>query len=77
MLSTRSEAVVKPKIVDIKNSEPAEKEGQSLCIICGKPATRVVDGDPSCDQHAELVYEDQLERYTQNHLADGQWLEKK
>lgn len=48
----------------------------SVCRICGKPATRLVDGDPSCEAHAELVYEDQVESYTQQHLGDGQWLEK-
>lgn len=47
------------------------------CLICGKPATRLVDGDPSCEEHAELVYEDQLENYTQDHLAGDEWLEKK
>jgi len=41
-----------------------------VCIICGKPATRMVDEDPSCDEHVELVYEDQVESYTLRHLAD-------
>jgi hypothetical protein len=48
----------------------------SVCRICGKPATRLVDGDASCEAHAELVYEDQVEKYTQEHLRDGFWLEK-
>lgn len=52
------------------------QEKSSVCIICGKPATRDVDGDPSCEEHAELVYEDQVERYTQKHLANDDWLEK-
>jgi len=48
----------------------------AVCIICGKPATRSVDGDPSCDDHAELVYEDQVEDYTL-HLQEAQeWLGK-
>jgi len=47
-----------------------------VCIICGKPATRMVDEDPSCDEHVELVYEDQVESYTLRHLADQEWLEK-
>jgi len=68
---------VKSKIVDFKKSEQSHKKNPSVCVICGKPATRVVDGDPSCEQHAGLVYEDQLERYTQDHLADGGWLERK
>jgi len=68
---------VKSKIVEFEKSQHTEKDSPSVCVICGKSATRVVDGDPSCEEHAELVYEDQLERYTQNHLADGDWLEKK
>ena len=49
----------------------------SVCIVCGKPATRDIDGDPSCNEHAELVYEDQVETYTQQHLVRDEWLEKK
>ena len=47
-----------------------------VCIICGKPATRMVDEDPSCDEHVELVYEDQVESYTLRHLADQDWIGK-
>lgn len=47
----------------------------SNCTICHKPATRMVDGEPSCEQHAQLVYENQLEDYTKQHLADGEWRE--
>jgi hypothetical protein len=59
--------------------KPADKSAESplVCVICGKAATRLVDGDPSCEEHAELVYEDQVESYTQRHLADEEWLEKK
>jgi hypothetical protein len=60
--------------------EPAQPAKEPIpgaaCRICGKPATRLVDGDPSCETHAELVYEDQVEKYTQEHLRDGFWLEK-
>ena len=49
----------------------------NVCIVCGKPASSVVDGDPSCDEHIELVYEDQLEKYTLQHLTNDDWLEKK
>jgi hypothetical protein len=49
----------------------------SACVICGKSATRNVDGDPSCEEHVELVYEDQVEKYTQKHLVHDEWLEKK
>jgi len=62
---------VKSKLVkfDSPKSESVVN-ASSACIICGKPATRVVDGEPSCEEHAELVYEDQLEKYTQQHLSD-------
>jgi hypothetical protein len=52
-----------------KVSETQAKE--KSCVICGNPATRLVDGEPSCDEHVELVYEDQLERYTQKHIDEG------
>jgi hypothetical protein len=62
---------VKSKLVKFeKQSSEPEVKGSAACIICGKPATRMVDGDPSCEEHAELVYEDQLEKYTQRHLSD-------
>ncbi len=51
------------------------KAGQE-CIICGKPATQVLDGDPSCNEHVELVYEDQVEKYTASHLKEEELLEK-
>jgi len=35
-----------------------------------------VDEDPSCDEHVELVYEDQVESYTLRHLADQDWIGK-
>jgi len=60
--------------------EPVEKTAETKpglrCVICGKPASRLVDSVPSCEEHAELVYEDQVEAYTQNHLKDDEWLEK-
>jgi hypothetical protein len=49
----------------------------SVCVVCGKPATRTLDGDFTCDEHAELVYEDQVENYTQQHMVHDEWLEKK
>ncbi len=63
----------------VEAQSPVETKVQatSVCIVCGKPATRVVDGDPSCEEHAELVYEDQVESYTQQHLVRDEWLEKK
>jgi len=62
---------VKSKLVEIESSKSeSEVKASSVCIICGKPATQIVDGDPSCEEHVELVYEDQLEKYTQKHLSD-------
>jgi hypothetical protein len=40
------------------------------CTVCGKETIRLVDGEPSCDDHAALVYENQLEDYTKEHLKD-------
>ena len=57
---------------DEENMEPEEKT--SLCIICGKPATQIVDGDPSCEEHIELVYENQLEDYTLEHMKENDWI---
>ena len=68
---------MKSKVVKFtKPAADSVPQKLSVCIICGKPATRDVDGDPSCEEHAELVYEDQVERYTQKHLANDEWLEK-
>ena len=51
--------------------ETKTSEGKQLaCAVCGKPTTRLVDGEPSCDTHANLVYENQLEDYTIRHLRD-------
>ncbi|HKS75530.1 MAG TPA: hypothetical protein VJQ82_20135 [Terriglobales bacterium] len=47
------------------------------CKICGKPASRLVDGEPSCEEHSELVYEDQMEEYIKQHQAKDEWLETK
>lgn len=45
----------------------------STCLICGRPATCLVDGDPSCAGHIEQVYEHQVEDYTSRHLVDDEW----
>lgn len=58
-----------------KDKENDKIEEILKCKICGKPATRLVDGEPSCDEHAELVYEDQVEAYTKEHQKKGEWLE--
>ena len=68
-MNTKGKPGVKPVEIGAAN--------KSVCVICGQPATQTVDGDPSCDVHVELVYEDQVENYTQNHLTNDEWLEKK
>jgi hypothetical protein len=47
--------------------EQQSKKEITYCVICGEPATRVVDGEPSCEAHAGLVYENQMEDYTKEH----------
>jgi hypothetical protein len=48
--------------------KPAGKA--QLCTLCGKPATQLVDGEPSCALHVEQVYEHQVEDYACKHLTD-------
>jgi len=48
----------------LRDSQPQKL----LCAICGKPTTRLVDGEPSCDYHANQVYEHQMEDYVRKHL---------
>jgi hypothetical protein len=45
----------------------------SVCPICGKPATQSVDGEPSCADHIEQVYEHQVEDYTRARLKNNEW----
>jgi hypothetical protein len=47
----------------------------SLCTLCKKPATRTVDGEASCEQHAQQIYEHQLEDYTRDRVLAGNWPE--
>lgn len=67
---TREEKAVKETIC--KDSAKSEdlKHPASVCSICGKPATQLVDGDPSCAEHVEQVYEHQVEDFTRSHLSD-------
>jgi hypothetical protein len=58
----------------IKESAPVREasmveEKVSVCTICGKPTARLVDGEPSCEEHAALIYENQLEDETLGHLG--------
>ena len=55
-------------------SKPNGKQPEALvCSLCGKPATQLVDGDPSCPDHIEQIYEHQVEDYTSKHLVDNEW----
>ena len=50
--------------VVMKAKKPVAKttvKGAKVCVICGHPATENVDGEPSCREHVELVYENQVE----------------
>ncbi len=67
-MKAKAEVLEKAQQIPAKSSE--------VCVICGKPATDMVDGEPSCEEHIELVYEDQMESYTLRHQADDEWLEK-
>lgn len=67
---------MKDKHKKVRKAETKAAKPGLVCIICGKPATRVLDGDPSCEEHQELVYEDQVEKYTASHLKEDEWLEK-
>ena len=48
--------------------KPAGKP--QVCTLCGRPATQLVDGEPSCPLHVEQVYEHQVEDYARAHLTD-------
>jgi len=47
-----------------------EKPAPKVCTLCGRPATQLVDGEPSCALHVEQVYEHQVEDYERTHLTD-------
>ena len=46
-----------------------------VCTLCGKPASQLVDGEPSCEDHIEQIYEHQVEDYTRKHLTNTPWRE--
>ena len=52
----------------------SREEGR-ICAVCGKPASQLVDGEPSCEDHLEQVYENQVEDYTREHLRNNEWRE--
>lgn len=63
---------LKEVVEKVLNSEEKAAKGQ-VCTMCGKPATQLVDGEPSCADHVEPVYEHQVEDYMSKHLADTEW----
>ncbi len=58
----------------MKSKQRKPKEKPLVCTICGKPATTSVDGEPSCDEHISLVYENQVEDYTNDEQANNAWV---
>jgi hypothetical protein len=62
-------------MAEIKANQQQRSEKMPKCSLCGKTSTRLVDGEPSCDDHIELVYENQVEDYTLEHQKGNDWLE--
>ncbi len=61
----------KGKSAKVKKVTKAASSKTLRCTICAKPTARLMDGEPACDDHAALVYENQLEDYTKEHLSDS------
>jgi hypothetical protein len=64
---------LKEAVEKVLNLEDKHPEKKSVCTMCRKPATQLVDGEPSCSDHIEQVYTHQVEEYTSKHLADNEW----
>jgi hypothetical protein len=45
-----------------------DSQPEQRCLICCGPATRLVDGDPSCETHANQVYQEQVDEYIRKHI---------
>lgn len=60
----------KVKAIAEKTVAIEDKPKSQLCALCGRPATQLVDGEPSCALHVEQVYEHQVEDYARTHLTD-------
>jgi hypothetical protein len=61
----------KGKSAKVKKVTKSASSRTLRCTVCGKPTVRLMDGEPSCNEHAALVYENQLEDYTNAHLSDS------
>lgn len=55
--------------------ETTEPSQNTVCGLCGRPATQLVDGEPCCADHLGQVYEHQVEDYTRKHLTNNAWRE--
>lgn len=58
----------------MKSKKKIKKQKVLVCTVCGKSATTTVDGEPSCDKHRALVYENQVEDYTNKQQANNAWV---
>jgi hypothetical protein len=58
----------------MKTKKKVKKLKVLVCTVCGQPATTSVDGEPSCEQHVALVYENQVEDYTKDEQANNAWV---
>jgi hypothetical protein len=58
----------------MKAKQSRKQRKEPVCVICGKPATTKVDGEPSCEEHIALVYENQVEDYTNDEQANNAWV---
>ena len=56
--------------VECESSENSKLSTSSVCSICKKPATQLVDGELSCAEHIGQIYEHQVEDYARSHLSD-------
>jgi hypothetical protein len=55
---------------ELEKSESPKLNPASVCSICRKPATQLVDGEPSCAEHVGQIHEHQVEDYARAHLSD-------
>lgn len=59
-MSTKVKAAKRKCVSKKTEAEKTVHKQDELCSLCGKPATRLVDGEPSCEEHIEQVYEHQV-----------------
>jgi hypothetical protein len=53
-----------------RSKKPQPKKDETpRCVIYAAPATRLADGEPSCENNFVLVYEHQLEDHAKTHAA--------